>query len=982
MKHYLLLSILTLLFAFLSIQESHAQELNCNDGVDNDGDGLIDCFDGEDCSGNLNCQFEFICDDGIDNDGDGFIDCADQPDCPACVGEICGDGIDNDGDGLIDCQDRDDCGASTLCENDCGDGVDNDGDGFYDYYDGDCLSDPDNPNDYIVIQPDCEARPVGNLFSIQTADSSANQTSAAFGMPMVADVDNDGTPEVITTNSQNGNIYILDGSDLSVIEHQADHGSNTFAYPTVGDVDGDGLGEIFIVDQSGKIKAYNNDLSSYWGTKTSVYTKYGRVLGLADFDLDGNAELYQVNEIRDATTGNVLVAGSHGSTMYPSANNWETELNTAPVAIDMLPDAACADCQGLELVVGHIIYSVDLAGGKLTEQFNMDDATTLPADYRAGGYHPKYAGWGGQSYSTTSIVDYNSDGFLDVIVGGTTGDQNGPTSVFFWDVQNSEVKMFIVARDGSTINGGIKGTFKDLNGGGCGNGEQCTWSRGVGTLNVANIDNDPELEVTFMSGSSLYALDQDFNLEWANHDQFWESSSGFTGTTVFDFDGDGASEVIYRDEINLYIVDGISGNIISGLLDGSFCSSQTQGDYPIVADVDGDGETEIIVSCGQARNIYGSSPATSGTRTNGHIKIYKASDNNYWVPARSVWNQYSYFNVNINDNLSIPKIAQPHHISFSQICNDPSAANAFSLNKFLNQSPRISYCGNLVFPAAKLDFVGDSTRITPPVCPEQEFQVRLFFENNGDEDVTKAIPISFYSNNPQQPYADADPDPHFEVVYVSVDGGLQPGDILDTTLTVTGPRGAFTLYASLNDIGPYDSLGNKIDNSVFYPLSKLNGPVRECDDSPTVVSIDVNPYPFEVLAVKLRDNRNCPGAVANTNNGEVVVYAGDSTVLAESDYDITWTHLATGDVVGSSALVTELDSGNYQVDVVYNNGVYTCQGIADTVRVERFEDWPDTEVITLEEIQSVSSCSPGTADGQARVLLNGSSPSDTDYLIE
>jgi hypothetical protein len=958
-----------------------AQELNCYNGIDDDGDGLVDCFDG-DCSGHIVCNIEFICDDGIDNDGDGFIDCADQPDCPACVGEICGDGIDNDGDGLIDCQDRDDCGASTLCENDCGDGVDNDGDGFYDYYDGDCLSDPDNPNDYIVIQPDCEARPVGNLFSIQTADSSANQTSAAFGMPMVADVDNDGTPEVITTNSQNGNIYILDGSDLSVIEHQADHGSNTFAYPTVGDVDGDGLGEIFIVDQSGKIKAYNNDLSSYWGTKTSVYTKYGRVLGLADFDLDGNAELYQVNEIRDATTGNVLVAGSHGSTMYPSANNWETELNTAPVAIDMLPDAACADCQGLELVVGHIIYSVDLAGGKLTEQFNMDDATTLPADYRAGGYHPKYAGWGGQSYSTTSIVDYNSDGFLDVIVGGTTGDQNGPTSVFFWDVQNSEVKMFIVARDGSTINGGIKGTFKDLNGGGCGNGEQCTWSRGVGTLNVANIDNDPELEVTFMSGSSLYALDQDFNLEWANHDQFWESSSGFTGTTVFDFDGDGASEVIYRDEINLYIVDGISGNIISGLLDGSFCSSQTQGDYPIVADVDGDGETEIIVSCGQARNIYGSSPATSGTRTNGHIKIYKASDNNYWVPARSVWNQYSYFNVNINDNLSIPKIAQPHHISFSQICNDPSAANAFSLNKFLNQSPRISYCGNLVFPAAKLDFVGDSTRITPPVCPEQEFQVRLFFENNGDEDVTKAIPISFYSNNPQQPYADADPDPHFEVVYVSVDGGLQPGDILDTTLTVTGPRGAFTLYASLNDIGPYDSLGNKIDNSVFYPLSKLNGPVRECDDSPTVVSIDVNPYPFEVLAVKLRDNRNCPGAVANTNNGEVVVYAGDSTVLAESDYDITWTHLATGDVVGSSALVTELDSGNYQVDVVYNNGVYTCQGIADTVRVERFEDWPDTEVITLEEIQSVSSCSPGTADGQARVLLNGSSPSDTDYLIE
>nr|WKN36295.1 gliding motility-associated C-terminal domain-containing protein [Tunicatimonas sp. TK19036] len=1001
MKRFLIIYISSLFFILLNVHESYAQSPgitplageNCNNGVDDDGDGLIDCKDG-DCINAPSCILErtegvvngipINCNDGIDNDGDGLADCNDPKCQTTCSGEICNDGIDNDGDGLIDCQDRDEisgCKASVFCENDCGDGIDNDGDGFYDYYDGDCLADPDNPNNYIVTQPDCEAFPVGNVFSIQTADSSANRTSAAFGMPMVADVDNDGTPEVITTNSDNGNIFVLNGADLSDIESQTDHGSTAYGYPTVGDVDGDGFGEIFVVDFNGRIKAYNHDLSNYWGTKTSAFTGNGRVLGLADFNLDGQAELYQVNEIRDATTGNVLIAGSHGTSKYPSANNWETELNAAPVAIDILPNGACTDCQGLELVVGHIIYSVDIAGGKLTEVLNMDNAATLAADYRSGGYHPKYAGWSGQTYSATSIADYNGDGFLDVVMGGTTGNQNGPTSVFFWDLQNDEVKMFIVSRLGSTINGGIKGNFRDLNNGGCGNSEQCTWMRGVGTLNIANIDNDPELEITFMSGSSLYALDQDMNLEWANHDQFWESSSGFTGTTVFDFDGDGASEIIYRDEINLYIVDGISGQIVSGLLDGSFCSSQTQGDYPIVADVDGDGETEIIVSCGQARNIYGSAPATNSTRINGHIKVYKAGGNNYWVPARGVWNQYAYFNVNINDDLSIPKIPQPHHLSMSQLCNNPSATATFSLNKFLNQSPRISYCGNLVFPAPKLDFVGDSTEITPPVCPEQEFQIRLYFENNGDEDVAKPIPISFYSDDPQKPYANTDADPHFSIEYLSIPGGLQPGEFIDTTLTITGPRGAYTLYASLNDVGPYDSLGNKIDNSTFYPLTKLNGTVRECDDTPTIVASDVNPFPFDVLAVKLRDNRNCPGALANSNNGEVQVFAGDSTVLQESDYDIIWTEISTGDVVGSNALVTELDSGIYEVIVTYNNGVYTCQGLADTVRVERFEDWPDTEVVSLETLQPVSSCAPGSADGQARVLLNGISPSDSDYSI-
>ena len=41
---------------------------------------------------------EEICGDGIDNDGDGLID----ENCPPPQEEICGDGIDNDGDGVVD----------------------------------------------------------------------------------------------------------------------------------------------------------------------------------------------------------------------------------------------------------------------------------------------------------------------------------------------------------------------------------------------------------------------------------------------------------------------------------------------------------------------------------------------------------------------------------------------------------------------------------------------------------------------------------------------------------------------------------------------------------------------------------------------------------------------------------------------------------------------------------------------------------------
>ncbi|HEY9008916.1 MAG TPA: hypothetical protein VIM75_22430, partial [Ohtaekwangia sp.] len=38
---------------------AYAQETNCGDGIDNDGDGFVDCFDG-DCRGNSLCKDFYI----------------------------------------------------------------------------------------------------------------------------------------------------------------------------------------------------------------------------------------------------------------------------------------------------------------------------------------------------------------------------------------------------------------------------------------------------------------------------------------------------------------------------------------------------------------------------------------------------------------------------------------------------------------------------------------------------------------------------------------------------------------------------------------------------------------------------------------------------------------------------------------------------------------------------------------------------------
>ncbi|MFH1215134.1 MAG: hypothetical protein V1706_01390, partial [Pseudomonadota bacterium] len=123
-------------------------EANCTDGLDNDEDAYVDCGD-PDCAGAVNCLPDAeICTDGIDNDGDGIVDCADE-NCrgdAACIPEVCSDGIDNNGDGIVDCDDPE-CAVKAYCtglpSNEiCNDGADNDLDGLADCADPDCATAP------------------------------------------------------------------------------------------------------------------------------------------------------------------------------------------------------------------------------------------------------------------------------------------------------------------------------------------------------------------------------------------------------------------------------------------------------------------------------------------------------------------------------------------------------------------------------------------------------------------------------------------------------------------------------------------------------------------------------------------------------------------------------------------------------------------------------------------------------------------------
>jgi hypothetical protein len=76
-------------------------------------------------------------------------------------------------------------------------------------------------------------------------------------------------------------------------------------------------------------------------------------------------------------------------------------------------------------------------------------------------------------------------------------------------------------------------------------------------------------------------------------------------------------------------------------------------EYPLIADVDNDGSTEIIV----ASNDYTFAGWT------GITVIGDAEDT--WAPARPIWNQYSYHITNVRDDGRIPLVQNPNWLSWN-----------------------------------------------------------------------------------------------------------------------------------------------------------------------------------------------------------------------------------------------------------------------------------------------------------------------------
>lgn len=552
--------------------------------------------------------------------------------------EDCNNGIDDDGDGLIDCYDQD-CTCTGQCD---------------DFY-------------YTTCNADCYYIPPCGQISLGVQWTGDAQTGTYS--PMVAgDMDADGIPDIVTTRVEQSDLYIIDGATgLTKVHVMAPTTWPGGTAPAIADLDKDGFGEVVIVGFDRLLYCYEHDGTLKYISPIQVgYSDRYRysVPNIADFDHDGWAEVNIGNQVFNGQTGLLLAQGG------PNVSAGEHPARVAvgfsfasPVAIDALPDNFCPDCDGLEIVAGNQVLSVNLVTGTVTP------VVTANAPFTDG---------------FTSVVDFDRDGDLDAIVQGRKTTNNFNT-IYCWDIQTPTI-----LRQYQLVN---------------------NWQEGASRVNVADLNGDGQLEVSFVSHPRLYALRNNFTPLWINN--IYDASS-ITCSSVFDFCGDGSADIVYRGQYKLQVLNGATGQVSWE----DDCLSATHIENPLVLDVDADGQTEIVIQCGS------SDYASTG---NGTVVAYEAVGTP-GIASRRVWNQHAYFNTNINDDLSVPRFQQNPHI----------IGDSLRMNSFLNQF------FNPTFPSP--DGVLTLQNV---VCDQDSLEISISLCNPGDNLLPPQTPISAYRGNPQ-----------------------------------------------------------------------------------------------------------------------------------------------------------------------------------------------------------------------------------------
>ncbi|BED88895.1 hypothetical protein PspMM1_13630 [Pseudoalteromonas sp. MM1] len=341
-------------------------------------------------------------------------------------------------------------------------------------------------------------------------------------------------------------------------------------------------------------------------------------VGAADFDNDGDVEIVATNRFDSF----ISVVDNNGVTKKQIAkvnSGWRT---TSDITIaDINNDGS------LEFILGDALYNYDI--GSL---FNFNRAPT------------------------STIFDSNGDGAQEIFTSGKLLDENGAelwsysgeNDIWFSsiaDIDNDE-KPEVILSIPSGVTSQDKSRIVALEANGNVKWEVNTQANpGGGAHAISNFLGSTKLGIVSAGYNDVTMYNNNGELVWSiPNDDEW---SGKIGVSAYDFNGDGIDEVIVQEHLTVRVLNGVNGEVLSSVDN----STASLWEYPIVVDLEGDDNAELVV----VSNNY-----DSRWSINNGVTVYGAADESKpWKNATRIWNQHSYHQTNISQDGKVPEVEKP-----------------------------------------------------------------------------------------------------------------------------------------------------------------------------------------------------------------------------------------------------------------------------------------------------------------------------------
>ncbi|MBL8949896.1 MAG: hypothetical protein JNK82_03905 [Myxococcaceae bacterium] len=424
--------------------------------------------------------------------------------------------------------------------------------------------------------------------------------------------------------------------------------------PVVADVNGDKVPDVLAnfftggaYSSPGVMRALSGDDGrALWTTAAMAGDFIYPASSIATADVDGTGRMLVVT----VSAAGPLIAfdGRTGAKVWTSRDDAGTPVNCAanwggPAIANLVGDAKAEIVCGLRAFDSDGVVLWDRgqgagAVGPLTTAVDLDDDGALDVTDGTAAYKGDGTplGWSGTGYAGfPAIGDFvgaagalGRDGKPEIAVvgAGRIALVNGQTGAVLAPA------VELPSYDTATM-------LCRVGAGNAGNG---------GPPTIADFDGDgaAEIGVADLDCYTVYEVESDVTggfrlaIKWTKKVQ--DHSSSVTGSSVFDFEGDGVAEVVYADEVFTHVYRGTDGVEV---FQREHCSGTTY-EYPLIVDVNGNGRADLIIP----DNTYAAGGLGCAMSVQPGIQVFKDGLDR-WVNTRQIWNQHTYHVTNVCDGI-------------------------------------------------------------------------------------------------------------------------------------------------------------------------------------------------------------------------------------------------------------------------------------------------------------------------------------------